>query len=321
MAAPSHDAGHVKYMELRKQDLRSFEDVVVQGLGHFERVTCLDEPTVSQLRSLRQAGVWTMFSLLRALGRAPINIHVAVTGGKVIGTASEVLLKESGYVLGVATDVAMRNRGIATNLLERIHADVGRKGKTWTALDVESDNAVAVRVYKRLGYEEVATFAWHVGPLRRMVAGRGQVALVERNQLGRTASWVQGNIPPSMAVPLPPSGKRLTHLELLVRAPGSRDVTWEIGQSGQKTAAVRGIYTSMVKTGYIFPVTDDRSVTKDDITAVIGSASDWVRSLGGSKMVVATPSPSSGWNQVLTELGILCEASTTLMVRKAGSSH
>ena len=320
MAALNHGGGHVEYIGLRKRDLRSFEDVIVQGLGHFERVTYLDEPAISQLRSLRQIGVWTVFSLLRALGRAPVNIHVAVAGGNVVGTASEVLLDESGYIFGVATDVAMRNRGVATNLLQRIHADVEKKGKTWTALDVESDNAVAVGVYKRLGYEEAARFAWYVGPLPRTAPGRGQVALVKRNQLGKTAAWVRGSVPPSVAVPLPPSEKRLTHLELLVRAPGSRDVTWEIEQSGQK-AVVRGIYTSMVKTGYIFPVTGDRSVTKDEIAAVIESSSEWIRSLGGSRMVVVTPSPSLGWNQALTELDIPCEALTILMVRKVGPSH
>ncbi|MDG7011654.1 MAG: hypothetical protein JRN17_01010 [Nitrososphaerota archaeon] len=44
---------------------------------------------------------------------------MAVVGGKVVGTASETLLKEPGYILGIAADEVSRNRGIATEVSER----------------------------------------------------------------------------------------------------------------------------------------------------------------------------------------------------------
>ncbi|MDG6899601.1 MAG: hypothetical protein JRM91_04600 [Nitrososphaerota archaeon] len=44
---------------------------------------------------------------------------MAVVGGKDVGTSSETLLKEPGYILCIAADELSRNRGIATELLKR----------------------------------------------------------------------------------------------------------------------------------------------------------------------------------------------------------
>lgn len=315
----SHD-GSIEYRELKKRDLLSFEDVMVQGLGHFEHVTCLDEPALSQLRSLRQRGIWAVFSLLRTLGHAPINIYVGVSEDKAVGTASEVLLEKSAYILGVATEQAMRNRGIATRLLERIHEDAKRRRKAWTVLDVESHNEVAVSLYRKMGYEEVAGYSWHVGPLPEKAPGPGRTSMVERSQLDGVVSWVKGNTPSAVAGPLPPSVRRFTHLELLVRAPGSSEATWEAKQSGQTTCVVRSMYNSTVKTGYVIPVAQNPPVAKERLLETIWSAVDWVQSLGGSRVAVVTPSPSPEWDWALAGIGLPLQASTTLMVRRSDPS-
>ena len=91
---------------------------MLQSLGAWERATGLGQVSVAQLQSFRHLSIWALFTFMRALGRAPIRIFVGVDRGQVLGTASVLLLRNAGYIVGVATDSDARDRGIATHPLE-----------------------------------------------------------------------------------------------------------------------------------------------------------------------------------------------------------
>jgi ribosomal protein S18 acetylase RimI-like enzyme len=56
------------------------------------------------------------------------------------------------YISNVASYTAYRNRGIGTILLKTGEKEARKQGATKMALDVETDNVNAIRLYEKLGY-------------------------------------------------------------------------------------------------------------------------------------------------------------------------
>lgn len=314
------DTSTIEYRELRRADLPSFEKVMLQGLSEWERATGLGQVSVAQLQSLHHRGIWTLFTFIRALGRAPIHIFVGVDRGQVLGTASVLLLPNAGYIVGVVTDSAARGRGIATHLLEQTHLVAQRKGKPWLLLDVDSGNTTAIRMYRRLGYEERARFGWYVGPTPAASANlAGTVTEVDRSQMSEVAAWVDRSRPPAIRDPVPATGRRLSHFEIITRLPRTPIMTWRLSSSGQTTAVVRGSYLPSVRTGYVIPAAWDSVLPRDSLLSLVTPVVGWIRSLGARQTVVVVSDPPGAWEPVMAALGLPKAVSSTLMVRP--SSH
>jgi ribosomal protein S18 acetylase RimI-like enzyme len=307
----------VEYRQLRKADLASYDGLLTQGMGPLEKATGLDEVSMQQFGSLKRPLVWMAFSAARAVGRAPINILVGAAPDRVLGTASVLLLEKAGYVVGVATDSSARRRGIATHLLEQIEALARRKGKSWLALDVESDNSVASGVYAKLGFEERARYDWYAGPLPPPQSER-EVSVVEVPQ-GRCAElvpWVGQHLPSAVTEPLPPTQRRFAHFELMTRGFRAPGRTWRISISDQAAGVLRGSYLSAANAGYLIPIGFDPSLTGERRATMTSPAMDWFRSLGATRAVAAVLEPAGEWNAVLVTLGLKKAVSTTLMAKR-----
>lgn len=306
----------VEYRELRRSDLSSFDRLIPQGLGELERSTGLDQPTISQFKFLHSIGVWAILTFLRAIGRPPIRIFVGFHGGQVLGTASVIMLERSGYILGVTTDSASRGRGIATHLLERLCLEAQRKGKRWVVLDVESDNETALRVYRRLGFEEKVQFSWYVGSAS--TADTGSVATeVPRSQWAEVADWANRNLPPAIRDPLPAASGMLTHLEIFTRLLRAQVRTWRLSPSGQTMGVLRGFYLPAANTGFAFPIAPGSGLSSESLFTLIRPAVGWFSSLGATRTVVVIQDPPGEWEPVLATLGLPRAVSTALMVRTA----
>jgi len=308
----------VEYRELRRSDLPSFDGLIPQGLGKLERSTGLDQLAISQFGSLHRLGIWAILTLLRAVGRPPIRVFVGIDRGRVLGTASVIMLERAGYILAVATDSASRGRGVATHLLERLCLEAQRKGKPWVALDVESDNEIAMRVYRRLGFEEVAQFSWYVGPTLASEAGSATTE-VPGSQSADVANWVNRNLPAAIRDPLPATPTRLTHLEVFTRVARVRAKTWRLSISGQTMGVLRGSYLSTISTGFAFPVAGGSAQPPESLWVLIKPAVRWFHSLGVTRTVAVIQDPSGEWEPVLATLGLSRAVSTTLMVRAVAS--
>ncbi len=310
------DSSAIEYRELRRADLPSFEKVVLQGLGTWEQATGLGQVSVAQILSFRHRGIWALFTFMRALGRVPIRIFVGVNRGQVLGTASVLSLPDTGYVVGVATDSAARGRGIATRLLEQTQLVSQRKGKSWLALDVDSENETAIRVYRRLGYKESARFGWYVGSTPVTSANpAGTATEVHRSQMREVAAWVDHNQLPAIHDAMPATGRRLSHFEIICRLPRTPARTWKLSSSGQITAVVQGSYLPTVRTGYVIPVAWDSALPGDSLLSLVTPVIDWIRSLGAKRTVVVVSDPPGAWEPVMAVLGLPMVVSSTLMVR------
>jgi ribosomal protein S18 acetylase RimI-like enzyme len=287
-------------------------------MGKLERSTGLDQLAISQFKSLHRTGIWAILTLLRAMGRPPIRIFVGVHQGQVLGTASVIMLEKAGYILGVATDSASRGRGIATHLLERLCLEAQRKGKPWVALDVESDNETALRVYRRLGFEEKVQFSWYVGSASATDTGSAATE-VHGSQSAEVADWVNRNLPPAIRDPLPATPRKLTHLEVFTRVTRAQVGTWRLPSSGQTVGVLRGCYLPAINTGFAFPIAGDSALPPESLLVLIEPAVRWFHSLDVARTVAVIQDPPGEWEPVLTTLGLSRAVSTILMVRALAS--
>jgi len=307
----------IEYREIKRGDLASFDQLIVQGMGKLERSTGLDELALALFQSLHNPGVWTFLKILEGLGRAPIKVFVGVDNGRVLGTASVIMLERSGYVAGVATDSQARRRGIASHLLERIHLEVQQERKEWAVLDVETENETAISLYRKLGYVQTAVFGWYVGPTPETVAPGNGVSPVSGSQMAEVADWVRRNLPVSIADPLPPTKKRLSYVETVIRGPRTPIKTWRLTHSGETRAVVRACYFDRIRTGFMLPLAFDSVPTVEPLTSLFAPAVQWVRSSGGTRLVATFPVPSRGLEQSMEALKMPLTVSTALMVRPA----
>ena len=307
----------LEYRELRWSDFPSYQKLMLQAPGAFERATGLDQTFDALFSYLHRRGLWTLLTLMRALGQAPIRIFVGVDQGQVLGSTSLVLLPKAGYIVAVVTDSANRGRGIASHILEQTHLATQRKGRPWVALDVESDNETAIRVYRKLGYEERARFNWHVGPTPAAIAHSAGIATeVPRPKMKEVAAWMNLHQPRALHDVLPATAKMLSHHENITQLPtGTQAKTWSLSSSGLTTAVVRGFCLSMIKTVFVIPAGWDSTIPGDSLLSLVAPVVDWARSLGATRTVVVVPEPPGAWESAMISLGLPKAVSTLLMVR------
>ncbi len=303
------------YRELRRSDLPSFEKVILEGMGIVERVSGAEVGARTQLQSLRGLGLWSLVRLLQALRIAPLRFLVAVEGGRVVGTTLLTFRAQAGYIAGVATDAPARGRGIATHLMERAHELTRAKGKPWLALDVESENETALRVYRRLGYAATARFDWYVGPIPPTNARSEPAALELRSIDKETLEWIRQTLPAAIRDSLPPTARIPIHLEMIVRPSRARPKTWKLTSGGRVQGVVRALYSKAVTTGFVLPIGTDPSLTPASLTSLLAPALEWHRSQGATRIILVVPEPVGGWAEIATALQLPRAVSTTLMVR------
>ncbi len=306
----------IEYRELRWADFPSWRRLMPQAPGAFERATGFDQTMDAMFSYLHRRSLWTLLALMRTIGRPPLRFFVAVSQGQVLGNAMLVLLPKAGYIFAVVTDSANRNRGIASRILEETRRAAHGKGRPWVALDVEPDNETALRLYRKLGYEEKARSNWHVGTTPEAVTSSGVGATeVPRSKMKEVATWVNTHQPPAIHELLPATAKMLHYGENVTQMPNTRTRTWSLTSSGQTTAVVRGAYLPMIKTVIAIPAGWDSAVSSGSLLSLVAPVIDWARSLGATRTEVVVPEPPGAWEQAMATLGLPKLASTILMVR------
>ncbi|HML04109.1 MAG TPA: GNAT family N-acetyltransferase [Candidatus Bathyarchaeia archaeon] len=308
--------GSIEYRELRWADFPSYHKLMLQASGEFERVTGFDHTVEAFFKYLHRRRLWTLLALIQALGRAPIHFFVAVDQGQVIGSASLILLPRTGYIFAVVTDSAHRNRGIASHILEQAHEVARKQGKRWAALDVDTNNQTAIRVYRKLGYEEKARFNWHVGPTPEAVTHSvGMATEVPRSKMKEEAAWVNLHQSDALHEPLPATAKMFSHHENITQLPDTQTKTWSLSSSGQTIAVARGFFLPIINTVFVIPAGWDSAITSDLLLSLVAPPLNWARSLDVTRTEIVVPDPPGAWEKALDLLGLPQVVSTILMVR------
>jgi ribosomal-protein-alanine N-acetyltransferase len=109
--------------------------------------------------------------------------HVAEVGGTIAGfLIARIERHRAAHLITLDVVPEMRRNGVATRLVEGLHALLQRLAIPCIILEVDADNAPAVSLYGRLGYRTVETIPGYYGGTRdalrmvRVVSRPGSVA-------------------------------------------------------------------------------------------------------------------------------------------------
>jgi len=318
MAQPSSP---FEFRRLRRSDVSGYLPVVLQGIGKLERTTGLDRGSEATIRTLSRRTVWWLLGFLRAIGRPVLDIYVAAEGGRIVGTGTILWLPSSGYVAGMATEAAYRGRGIASRILALQREEVARRRKGWLALDVESENETAVRVYEKAGYREAGRFAWFA---RTGLPETGPVAPDVRPATGRELAELALALDAARGeeyrAALPASPRMLSHIQILVTGRRVEHRTWVVPTSGGAPIAVRASFDANARLGAYFVLPGRSPPSSDELLRAIAPATAWLRPLSPSTSFAVAPEPSGEIGPTLERLGFAFAVRSLTMVRPATAS-
>lgn len=312
--------GDYVFRPLRRTDYASYLSVVRLAIGDFETSTGLDVSSEATIAQLSRRSVWFILHLLRLVGRPIVDVLVAVRGREVVGTATALWLPRAAYLAGVATKPELRGRGIASRLLG-LHAERARRHRrAWMALDVESGNRTAIRVYESSGFRDVGRFSWFTradpppasSPPSEAVVPVGAsdwAGLAARIEVHRAAEY-RGAFPAGEAT--------LTHNELMVRGGRVESRTWKQELPGGGVAALRAYFIPGVGMAAYFPISSAPEASPDAFVGLIDTATDWLRPRFPSRFLAVTSEPRGNAAVALERRGFTCVASTTAMIARVG---
>jgi ribosomal-protein-alanine N-acetyltransferase len=102
-------------------------------------------------------GVFRDELAMRAAGSR--HYLVALLGGRVAGYGGMIYMEDAAHVTNVAVDVALRRRGIATELMLDLAREARRVGMASLTLEVRESNVSAQSLYRRFGFAPVGVRA------------------------------------------------------------------------------------------------------------------------------------------------------------------
>lgn len=101
---------------------------------------------------------WSTGQFWAELAGVPDSGHylVADRGGDVVGYAGLAVLADEGWVQTIAVRVDRRGRGVGAALLAALVVEARRRRVVAVLLEVRVDNAPALGLYERFGFERLA---------------------------------------------------------------------------------------------------------------------------------------------------------------------
>jgi ribosomal protein S18 acetylase RimI-like enzyme len=116
----------------------------------------------------------------------PLNGYVWDENNKIIGNASLIPFRDRGkriyLIANVATHPDHRRRGIARILTQRAMEHARRKNAVAVWLHVRDDNPGAIKLYRDLGFREVARrTTWQANPDAHLPRGNSEIQIVPRH--------------------------------------------------------------------------------------------------------------------------------------------
>lgn len=109
------------------------------------------------LRRIFRPHIRLVLGLARLAGRPVFRYFVIEEGGRLVAGTLLTFTERAGYVSNVSVDPAFRRRGLARQLLLRSQEETARRHRRYVVLDVLSNNAPAIALYRSLGYRSLRT--------------------------------------------------------------------------------------------------------------------------------------------------------------------
>lgn len=123
----------------------------------FRAATPADAPELARLHAASFAHGWAVEEFERLLSERAARAHVATGGGKgsLLGFVLSHVVPPEAEILSIAVDESTRKRGIGRDLLSHHLSRLAAEGVTTSFLEVEEGNEAALKLYARIGYQQV----------------------------------------------------------------------------------------------------------------------------------------------------------------------
>jgi len=138
-----------------------------------------DAAAISALHAASFRRGWSEQEVEGLLIDRSVLTHRAMSGARLAGFIMARLAADEAEILSVAVDSAWRGRGLARSLLHLHLRRLAGLGSRAVFLEVDENNAHAIRLYDRAGFHEVSR-----RPNYYAHAGKPAAALVLRRDLG-----------------------------------------------------------------------------------------------------------------------------------------
>lgn len=301
---------------MRRQDFTGYREVTRLAIGKFERSTGLDESSEVAIAELSRRSIWFLLGAARLFRRPIVDVAVATRGAEVVGTATVLWLPRTAYVAGVATSPERRGQGIASRILAH-HAEQARRfHRRWMALDVERDNASAIRVYQRSGYRDAARFVWFVRP-DLPPKGPSPPSAPERVDaaVGKDlAARLDAGRPNDYRDAFPAGPRVLIHNEYVVRSGRAEVETWKHELPDGSAAVMRACFVTGPRMAAYFPMSTAENAPPEAFLALVDAASEWFRPRGPARVIAVVPATLAGAGAALEQKGFSSAVSTVAML-------
>lgn len=119
-------------------------------------------PAIMTIEHTAYPQPWTEGVFLDELAmqsRGSRHYLVAKLGGHVVGYGGMIYMDDAAHITNVAVDVAMRRRGIATEIMLDLAWEARRQGMASLTLEVRESNVSAQSLYRRFGFAPVGVRA------------------------------------------------------------------------------------------------------------------------------------------------------------------
>ena len=301
---------------MRRADFEGYREVTRLAMGRFERSTGLDESSEAAMAQLSHRSIRFMLALARLFRRPLVDVLLATQGADVVGTATVLWLPRAAYVAGVATKPEMRGRGVASRILSR-HAEQARRfHRSWMALDVESENESAIRVYRKAGYRETARFTWFTRP---DLPAKGTplpptVLPVGPTDWNGLAARLDASRPKDYRAAFPAGSRVLDHNEYMVRTGRSEVETWKRELPGGSVAALRGCFVTGPRQAVYIPMSTDAGAAPEVYLDLIDTATEWFRPRNPARVLAVASEPLGGVGAALERRGFSPAVTSIAMI-------
>ncbi len=306
--------GSIRFRPVRHADLPAYGKLLLIAVGQLERATGLDQGGDSLAVALARWPVWIAVQFLRLLGRSFLEVYVAADGSRLVGTGAILLLPRCGYVVGVATEPDYRRRGIASRHLELLARATRRGNRDWVALDVESENETARRVYRRAGYRDVARFTWFRRPGLPTTASRtvSPKPPASKHELEEFLPRLDARHAPEYRSALPATVRLLTHNEVIIAGGRLERCTWIDREAGGAPVAVRAYFAPATQMGVLFPLTTGAET--EVLSTLLDRGTEWLRPKRPVSSLAVAPAGDEPLAGALGRLGFAAVVESTTMV-------
>ena len=306
------------YRPLRRSDSAKYIELLLESMGEFEQETGIGDGAESAIRSLFRLPIWWVVKFLSGIGRPVADIVVAASDGTIAGTGMILWTRNTAYVAGMATRPEFRGQGIAAEVLARLGVEARRRKRPYLALDVESANETAIRVYRRAGYQEVAEFSWFTRAGLPPISGAnpGGTRPMRRSDQENIVTHLDAARPPLYRAAFPSSPKLLDHNEFTIRAPRIRHSTWVKRTTNGTDCVARAYFSPRKKWGTILLRTGTPEPPPEELASLLDAATSWLTPLRPSHCLAPVSEPPGAVTAALVRAGFSRAVGTKTMVRE-----